>query len=116
MRLVGALAPGKLDHLIDIEVLAACLAGAVLGRIDRRDIEPRAGKQLAEGARLGFVDDRVDADPGRHPVVKRDIAPLEDQPQLLPVHPAGLVKAVIEVDQDRRTVAHRALDVLFDGR
>ena len=53
---------------------------------------------------------------GRHPVEERHIAPLEDQPQLLPVHPAGLVEAVIEVHQDRRAVAHGAMDVLFDGR
>ena len=114
VRLVRALAPGKLDGLVDIERLAASLAGAVLGRIDGRDIKPRAGKQIAESASLRFIDDRVDANVGGHPVVKRHIAPFEDQAQLLPVHPAGLVEAMIEVDQDRRAVAHGAMDVLFE--
>ena len=55
-------------------------------------------------------------DPRRHPLVERDVASLEHEAELLAVHPAGLVEAVIEVDEDALAVSHDALDVLLDRR
>ena len=117
MRLVGALAPGKLDGLIDIE--------RVCREPGRRD--PWANR-LAETSSLAPGNRSQSARVWASSTIawmrtcvgtqsyKRHIAPFEDQPQLLPVHPAGLVEAVIEVDEDRRAVAHGAMDVLLDGR
>ena len=51
---------------------------------------------------------------GRHPVEERDVAALEHQPQLLAIHPPGLMEAVIKVDQDRPVVTSRRLHVLLD--
>src|SRR5206468_1582334 len=64
VRLVRPIARGELDHLVDVQRLVASLAGSVLGRVDHGDVEPSAGEQVAEGAGLGFIGDRVDADPG----------------------------------------------------
>ena len=60
VRFLDPLAPGELDHLVDVERLVARLADAILGPIGHRDVEPGAGEEVAKGAGLRLVDDGVD--------------------------------------------------------
>ena len=116
LRFVGSVAPGEIQHLVNVENLVTALTGSVLRSVSRRGIKPGPGNSSQRAAGLGLVGDRMNSHPGRHPVKQRHIATLENQPQLLAVHPAGLVKTMIEADEHRFAVPHRAMNVLLDRR
>src|SRR5207244_3444070 len=111
-----AVAVRQLDHLVGIDVLIAAPALPVLRAVGGRYVDPGAGEQVAQGARLLLVGDRMEARPRRDPLEERRVAPLADQAQHLAVQAAGLVEAVVEVQQRRRAVADGALDMLLDRR
>src|SRR5882757_10040740 len=55
----------------------------------------------------------MEAGAGGDPLGQGHLAPLEQQVQPLAIHPAGLVEAVVEVDQGGFAVAQCATDVFF---
>jgi hypothetical protein len=59
VRLDRPVAPGKLQYLVDVQLLVPTFAGSVCGPIGDGAIEPGSGEQLTKGSRLGFVGDRV---------------------------------------------------------
>ena len=109
------MAAGQLEHLVDVVVVLPAAAMAVVAPVDGRDVQAGAREDVAQLAGLGLVGDGMDAEPGGNPFFQQHIAPLEDQPQLLAVHAAGLGEAVIEVDQDAVAVADRTLDLVLEA-
>lgn len=64
---------------------------------------------------LRLVDDRMDGDPRRHPVLHHDVAVLEHELGDLPVHARGLVEPVVEVHPRALGIPHDGLHLLLDA-
>ena len=105
--------PVQLELLIDVVLVSVRIERAIARAVGRQHIDPRAGKQLAQFARLRLIGHRMDPDARRHPTLQQHVAALEDEPQLLAVHPARLMKAVIEVEMHAAWVAHGALHLVL---
>ena len=79
-------------------------------------IKPGAWEEAAEVEGLAFIENRVNSRVGRYPVVKGHVSPFEHKLQFLPIHPARVHKAVVEVHENFIAVAHGALHLVLDLR
>ncbi len=87
-----------------VDRLAPAPARPFLSAVRGDDVEPGPGEEVGQVTGLPLVHQGADPDPGRHPVVQGQVAALEHEAKLLTVHPAGLVEAVVEIDQRRVAV------------
>ena len=78
-------------------------------------IQTRPGKQLHQFARAFFIQHGAHPRANWHPFFQRYISALEQQPELLPVHPPRLGEPVINIYQRPVVVPHRAIDLFFDA-
>src|ERR1051326_232980 len=104
----------KIDFLINVEWFVPSQCFAIFTAVYGADIQARAGKQLHQLAGSLLVGDGMNPGAGRNPFFKGHIATFEQEPEFLPIHPARLGKAVIEIDRRVLAIPNGAIDLFLD--